>query len=203
VEINAGVDQGLISAEWLTAASAFATLFVIAITAYAGLRQIRHMRSGNQVAALLPLAEKYSELDLQESLQYIISGALQRDLENEDVRRGIEAIPTTGPGRKAMVIANFYESVGALVTARVLDIDLILRYFTLPSDLWAAANDYIAITRRSRGSEVFENFEALVALEKRYAAKHGTSLYPRNLPRVEVRDSYAAKDASWSNLVRQ
>ncbi len=198
MEVHAGMDEGLITAEWVTAASAFATLFVIALTAYAGLRQIRHMRSGNQVAALLPLTEKYSEPALQESLQYVLSGALERDLRNEDVRRGIQAIPTTGPGRKAMTILNFYESVGALVGARVLDLDLVLRYFTLPSDLWALANDYIAITRRSRGPEVFENLEALVALEQRYAAKRGTSLYPRNLPRLEIQDSYAAVDASWS-----
>jgi hypothetical protein len=198
MEIDARVDEGLMTAEWVTAASAFATFFVIALTAYAGLRQIRHMRSGNQVAALLPLTEKYSELEMQESLQYVISGALQSDLEDESVRRGTQAIPATGPGRKAMTIMNFYESVGALVTARVLDLDLVLRYFTLPSDIWTVGHDYIAITRRSRGIEVFENFEAMVALEQRFAAKHGTSLYPRHLPRLEVRDSYAAADASWS-----
>jgi hypothetical protein len=199
MELHAGVDEGLITAEWLTAASAFATLFVIALTAYAGLRQLRHMRSGNQVAALLPLTEKYSELDIQESMQYVMSDALRRDLENEDVRRGVQAIPVTGPARKAMTILNFYESVGVLVTARVLDLDLVLRYFTLPSDLWELSHDYIAITRRSRGLEVFENFEAMVALERRYAGKHGTSLYPRDLPRVQTPDSYAAADASWSN----
>lgn len=198
MEVDVRVDKGLITSESVTAASAFATFFVIALTAYAGLRQIRHMRSGNQVAALLPLTEKYSELEMQESLQYIISGALPRDLADERVRRGVQAIPTAGPARQALPIMNFYESVGALVTARVLDIDLVLRYFTLPSDLWSAANDYIAITRRSRGTEVFENFEALVALERRYAAKRGTSLYPRNLPRVETRDSYSAADASWA-----
>jgi hypothetical protein len=119
-------------------------------------------------------------------------------LETEEVRRGIQAIPTQGAARKTLAITSFYESVGALVTARVLDVDLVLRYFALPSDLWTEASDYIAIARRSRGSEVFENFEALVALERRYAAKHGTSLYPRNLPRVETPDSYAAADAAWS-----
>ena len=38
------------SPEWVTAASAGLTLLVIAITAFAALRQMAHMRVGNQVA---------------------------------------------------------------------------------------------------------------------------------------------------------
>lgn len=184
------------SPEWVAAASALATLFVIGVTAYAGLRQIRHMRSGNQVAALLPLTEKYQTAEMQESLQYVLSGAVSRDLQDREVRRGAESIPSSGASRKAMDILNFYESVGALVTARVLDIDLVLRYFTLPSDMWERSSDYIAITRRRRGPDVFENLEALVALERRYTAKHGSSLYPKHLPRIPLTDPFAAEDGA-------
>lgn len=184
------------SPEWVAAASALATLFVIGVTAYAGLRQIRHMRSGNQVAALLPLTEKYQTAEMQESLQYVLSGAVGRDLQDREVRRGAESIPSSGASRKAMDILNFYESVGALVTARVLDIELVLRYFTLPSDMWELSSDYIAITRRRRGPEIFENLEALVALERRYTAKHGSSLYPKHLPRIPLTDPFAAEDGA-------
>lgn len=184
------------SPEWVAAASALATLFVIGVTAYAGLRQIRHMRSGNQVAALLPLTEKYQKAEMQASLQYVLSGAVSRDLQDREVRRGAESIPSSGASRKAMDILNFYESVGALVTARVLDIDLVLRYFTLPSDMWERSSDYIAITRRRRGPDVFENLEALVALERRYTAKHGSSLYPKHLPRIPLTDPFAAEDGA-------
>lgn len=181
--------------EWLTAVSALATLFVIALTAYAGLRQIKHMRSGNQVAALLPLAEKYQDPGLQESMNYVLSDALKRDLEDAESRHGAETVPAAGPTRKAMPALNFYESVGALVTAGVLDLQLVLRYFVLPSEIWTLAGDYIAITRRRRGTDVFENFEAMVALERAYAARHGTSLYPRGLSRIEVVDGYAEADS--------
>lgn len=186
----------MISAEWVTAASALATLFVIGVTAYAAVRQIRHMRSGNQVAALLPLTEKYQTPELRESANYVMSGGLKRDLQDRDVRRGAESIPASGASRKAMAILNFYESVGALVTARVLDIELVLRYFTLPSDVWEISSDYIAVTRRKRGPDVFENLEALVALERRYTTKHGSSLYPKRLPRIPVADAFAAEDAA-------
>ena len=95
------------SPEWVAAASALATLFVIGVTAYAGLRQIRHMRSGNQVAALLPLTEKYQTAEMQESLQYVLSGAVSRDLQDREIRRGAESIPASGTSRKAMDILIF------------------------------------------------------------------------------------------------
>ncbi len=117
-------------------------------------------------------------------------GPMREDILRPDVREGIIAIPTFGPAAKAKALLNFYESVGALVTARVLDLELILRYFTLPSEIWEISKDYIRLTRRKRGDEIFENLEALVVLEQRYAQRHGTSRYPRGLPHIELPDRW-------------
>lgn len=173
------------SPEWLAAASSLATLFVIGLTAYAAVRQMSHLRSGNQVAALLPLTEKYQTLEIQESLDYVL-GKLNSDLQDPAVRAGLLARPSSGAARQANKIFNFYESVGALVCAHALDLQLVLRYFTLPSEMWEIGSDFIALTRSTRGNEVFENFEALVALQVAYEKRHGTSLYPRGLPRMKV-----------------
>lgn len=184
------------SAEWLTAAASAVTMIVIAVTAYAALRQIRHMRSGNQVAALLPLIAEYQRPEMQQSLNYVLE-TLAKDLEDPAVRAGVVSVPARGPSREAMRVLNFYESVGALVCARVLDLELILRYFTLPSDLWTLTVDYIALTRRSRGPEIFENLEAMVALELAYAKRHGTSRFPKHLARLDVPDRYLASDLAY------
>ncbi len=174
------------SPEWLAAVSSLATLFVIGLTAYAAMRQISHLRSGNQVAALLPLTEKYQTPEIQESLDYVV-GKLNSDLRDPAVRAGVIARPSSGAARQANKIFNFYESVGALVCARALDLQLVLRYFTLPSEMWEIGGDFIALTRSTRGNEVFENFEALVAMQLAYEKRHGTSLYPRGLPRLKPR----------------
>jgi hypothetical protein len=158
---------------------------VIGLTAYAALRQISHLRSGNQVAALLPLTEKYQTTEIQESLDYVI-GKLNSDLRDPAVRAGVMARPSAGPASQAKNVFNFYESVGALVCAHALDLQLVLRYFTLPSEMWDVGGEFIALTRSTRGNEVFENFEALVALQVAYEKRHGTSLYPRGLPRMSV-----------------
>lgn len=178
------------NAEWLTAVSSIATFLVIAVTAYAAVRQLRHMRSGNQVAALLPLTEKYQTEIVQDSLNYVMR-ALAADLQDPEVRAGAIGIPASGPTRAALQALNFYESVGALVSAKALDLELVLLYFTLPSEIWELSQDYIALTRRKRGNEVFENLEALVAFERIYSDKHGTSRYPKHLPRIDLVDRWA------------
>lgn len=178
--------------EWLTASSSVATLFVVALTAFAALRQIRHMRSGNQVAALLPLTEKYQSNELQESLNYLL-GPMRADLEIREHREGVVSIPSHGTANKAKAILNFYESVGALVTARVLDLELVLRYFTLPSEIWEISRDYVVLVRRLRGPEIFENLEALVVMERAYAQRHGSSRYPRGLPHLVLEDRWPSE----------
>lgn len=171
--------------EWVAAASSLVTLFVIGVTAYAAMRQMAHLRAGNQVAALLPLTEKYQTPEIQESLEYVV-GKLKSDLRDPQVRAGLVARPSSGPARQANKVFNFYESVGALVCAGALDLQLVLRYLTLPSEMWEIGGDFIALTRSSRSDEVFENFEALVAMQLAYEKRHGTSLYPRSLPRMNL-----------------
>lgn len=182
MENDAGVDARLTS-DWISAVASLATLVVVAITAYAAIRQMRHMRSGNQVAALLPLIEQYRSPEMQASMQYLLQ-SLNDDLKVPENRAGIVAVPAAGPCRRAMAAVNFYESCGALVCAGVIDLELLLRYFILPSEIWQIAGTYVVLSRESRGDEVFENLEAMVALEKKYAQHHGTSLYPKGLSRV-------------------
>ncbi|HEY8320478.1 MAG TPA: hypothetical protein VIG46_01630 [Candidatus Baltobacteraceae bacterium] len=177
------------SAEWLTAIASLLTLVVVAVAAFAALRQIRHMHSANQVAALLPLTEKYSESAMRASLDYAI-GELRKDLEDPEVRAGVLARPAYGKARAAMPIFNFYESVGALVRAGTLDLFLVLLYFTTPGEMWEIGEDYIALTREGRGQEIFENFEALVILQRRYERRRGTSLFPRNMQRLPLSRRY-------------
>jgi len=177
------------SAEWMTAIASLLTLVVVAVAAFAALRQISHMHSANQVAALLPLTEKYSSPEMRDSLDYAI-GSFRKDLEDPEVRAGVLARPAYGKSRDALPIFNFYESIGALVRAGTLDLFLVLLYFTTPGEMWEVGEDYIALTRSTRGPEVFENFEALVILQQRYEKRHGTSLFPRNMQRLEMSKRY-------------
>ena len=173
--------------DWLSALASLATLIVVAITAYAALRQMRHMHSGNQVAALLPLIEQYRSPEMMASQQYV-ARQMNKDLTDPDARRGASVIPQEGPVRAALPFINFYESCGALVFARVIGLEMLLRYFYSPSDIWEIAEDYIALARKAAGSQTFENFEALVVLERQHTKRYGASLYPKHLPRLTPRE---------------
>ena len=183
------------SAEWLSAASLLATLVVVTVTAYAALRQMRHMRSANQVAALLPLIEEYQNKEISDAERYLF-GQLAKDLESPENRAGVISVPATGPTREVAPLLNFYESCGALVLADVVDFELLLRYFLLPSEVWTFAQDYIELSRVTRGNEAFENIEALVMMEQKYAARHGISMYPKGLPRIPPRHRYPESSAT-------
>ena len=184
----------LMTPEWLTTFSSIATLLVVAVTAFAAIRQIRHMRAANQVAAFLPLTDEFTDDDVRESLNYLLS-TLKADLEDPQTRAGLMTTPISGPARRALPALNFYERLGVLVVARVVDLELVLRYFSaLPSEVWLIAEDYIAILRRTLGNEVLENLEALVVLENQWALRHGTSLFPPRLERLPLQDRYADAD---------
>lgn len=185
--------------EWVTAYASLATLLVVAITAYAALRQIRHLRSGNQVAALLPLIEHYDSV--LESLRYVRSD-LARDLDDPEVRIQLATLPRSGPAARALPALNFYEKLGALVVPGTIDLQVALRYFDLPSDLWAKSTRCIAIVRRAGGDAVLENFEAMAQLERAYTAKHGSSLFPRHLSRWPLEDTDAEADAAYAARAR-
>lgn len=186
MENDAGVDARL-SSDWISALASLATLVVVAITAYAAIRQMRHMRSGNRVAALLPLIEQYRSAELIESQRYV-AGQMNADLENPEVRQGASVIPHQGPIRKALPFINFYESCGALVCENVVELSLLMRYILPPSIVWNLAEDYIALARKAAGPSVFENFEAIVVMEKQRTERYGQSLYPKNLPHLEPKE---------------
>jgi len=180
----------VITPEWLNVFTSLATLAVVAIAAWAALRQIRHLRAANQVAALLPLIAEYREI--HPAIIYART-RLRIDLEDPVARAAAAALPISGPAEKAVRAINFYETLGALVLVQTIDLELILMYFQ-PSAVWDAAIDFIAITRRRGGPELFECFEALVALEHEYNARYGESRYPKRLAHLPAPDRFALAD---------
>ena len=175
------------NSDWISGFASLATLVVVAITAYAAIRQMRHMRSGNRVAALLPLIDQYRSPELIDSQRYV-ARQMAIDLEDPEVRRGALMAPQEGPVRKALPFMNFYESCGALVCEDVVELSLLLRYILPPTVVWDWAEDYIALTRKAYGPSVFENLEAIVVMERQHIERHGKSLYPKHLPHLEPKE---------------
>lgn len=168
------------------------TLLVVALAAYAALQQMRHLRSGNQTAALLSLIGELRDESYLASGAYVTT-QLAHDLDDPENRAGAEAATWTGPTRQALRYLRFYEALGSLVFSGALELDLVLRYFLVAHD-WQQVEPLVLVIRRRAGPSLFEMFEALAMAEARYVAQHGDSWYPRGLPRTSAVDQWLAVD---------
>ncbi len=185
--------------EWINAGAALLTFLVVAATAYAALQQMRHLRTGNQTAALLDLTREQRDTLYQVSQTYVYT-QLAHDLEDAESRAGLTGSAWTGPTREALRFLQFYEELGALVFSGALELGLVLRYFQAADD-WRRVESLVLVLRRQRGPSAWEMFEALGMAEAQYVAKHGDTWYPNGIPRTSAVDPWLAVDGR-SNTAR-
>ena len=103
---------------------------VIATTAIAAIVQLRHMRGSNQITALNELRETMETPEYQDAQQFVMT-ELSVKLSDPAFRRQIFDRSAGTPDTRPMIakvnrIGNFFETLGALVKAEMIDRDLAL-----------------------------------------------------------------------------
>ncbi len=71
------------SIEWVSTIGSLLTVLIVGATAIAALVQLRHMRAGNQINAILTIGEKFMEPRYQDARAFVTTGldqALQDSL---------------------------------------------------------------------------------------------------------------------------
>lgn len=181
------------SAEWVTAIATVGTFVVIAASAGAALFQLRHMRSGNEIAVLTELRETMESPEFQAALQEI-AGKFQERLRDPGFRRLImshQRMATIDDVRSAVFIGNFFETAGALVKNRIIDADL---FCDLLSNnvvgAWECLDAFIANRRLVAGPALFENFEYLVTLCERYNARYPNGTFAHSSWRKQMPETW-------------
>ena len=94
----------------------------------------------------------------------------------------------------ANLIGNTFENIGSMVKNGILDKHLVMDiYGWIVLMQWQALAGLTAIARTATGeSNIYENFEYLAALSKRYLAAHPVT-YPRNVERLTLEVPPAAR----------
>jgi hypothetical protein len=184
------VDAALITA-WATVG----TLVVIGTSAIAALIQLRHMRAGNQLQALLLLQQDFQRADLQAAFRYIQS-ELPRRLEDPAYRQELEAIGFVDSSiHRELVAVNWFNEMGTLLkhhlVAEAPFMDLFARLIV---HSWAHAASAIAIMRRTRGDAQYHDFEYLALRAARWLDVHPHGTFPRNLARETLPDRWRDAD---------
>jgi len=187
---------------WSLAASA-GTFLVITATAIATIVQLRHMRSSSQVTALSKLEEMWDDpeftkarrrvsLELDERLaDPVFRADLRAEIQNDELSHCLNSV------------CNFFETMGVYVKHGLADPDVVCDFWGGNVVLmWERLAPAIAEVRQSDlGDRVWENFEYMVIVARRFAEKYPNGTFPRGLSRLSLKPtdkSYQKKGAAGS-----
>lgn len=182
------------SLELVTALSSVGTLIVIAASAYAALRQLRHQRGGNQILALTECREVLESTDFH-AARLFVTDSLPLLMEDAAFRKKI----TQGyfnDFQPAATVGNFFESLGVFVKKGIIDKDI-------AADLWSGvvlecwkAIAPAAYVRRRSDPTVWENFEYLATTMRNWEVRYPNGTYPPAMSRMENADKWRDVDVT-------
>lgn len=181
------------SPEWVTAASAGLTLLVIAITAFAAIRQMNHMRMGNQVALFTAYNTEWDSPEFSKAFAFVRT-LRPAELDDETLQ-GFITGSWPGDLHSIRLIANFFEDLGAFVYAGILSKDIVCTLYSANvMETWETLSPIVYYVRAGRKSEaIWEYFEYLAVASEDYIAGHPEGSYPRGVRRMDVDDSLSKK----------
>jgi hypothetical protein len=191
------------SLELINTLATFGTFLVIAATAIAAVIQLRHARSSNQIAALSELRETMETPDFQSARHFLVTDLpvkvrdpvfryqfAERSARTDETKPLIGSVTAQG---------NFYESLGVLVRAGLVDRDLALEMWSsVVLEAWEKLAPLTSIVRRRRGNSVWENFEYLTVVAEDFIAAHPKGTYPANLRRIDLKDEWFEADEQYA-----
>jgi len=173
------------TAETLSAVASVGTFIVIAVTAFAALVQLRHIRAGNQLTGLLHYVERWESDTLQSAADFVET-KLPAKMKDPDF---VDSLWARAPDRRVhqeLRVADWCEQMGSYIKYGMISESqyLDLGGFYVAS-MWDRLRDVIAIRRAaSENNGMFENFEFLAARAKDFNAAHPGGNYPRYVKRL-------------------
>lgn len=185
------------SLELLNTIGTLLTASIITATAITAIVQLRHLRAGNQIAAMLQIGQEFADPKFERA-QELVRTQLEPAIEdplfrafNDAFDRGLQP-PDVPPAylelrRAANTIGNAYEELGILVKNGIVDRALFLdRYSWVLLNTWKRLALVTAWSREATGMQaVWENFEYVAVLSEDWIRDHPIA-YPRGVRRMEL-----------------
>jgi hypothetical protein len=190
------------SLELVNTLATFGTFVVIAGTAIAALVQLRHARGSNQIAALDELREAFQSREFSEA-QNFLDTRLDEFVKNPAFRyqwahRAARTEEFRDEIERVRLVGNYFEDVGALILAGLLDGDLAIRIYSADvRRAWDKVEPLTAIGRRAN-LLAWENFEYVAMLSKKWIEQHSAGAYPRRAPRLQLKDEWLEADKQYA-----
>ena len=187
----------LFHADFWTALGTMGTFIVVTVSAVAALVQLRHVRTANELQALLSVQHDFQEPDLQEALRYVQLEMPER-MRDPAYRRELEKIGFVDPHKHPeMVACNWFNHAGTLLKNQMVAERAFLDLFgRLVDYYWRLLEPTIAVLRRRRGPGQYESFEYLAMCAHRWRERFRDGTYPKDAPRLVLTDRFAEEDAA-------
>ena len=170
------------------------TLVIVAITAFAALRQMRHNQTANELVLFTNFVREVNEREMSGDIPWMMG--LAERLKDPEYRERFAADTTNDEVRRAKVLMQFFERYASLVIVSGLSEHLIFyEYVSLIAGVWENAVAAYPYARRARsGVYAGRAFEHLAMRARRYEANQMVRDYERLLrdPRTAAIDAAAA-----------
>lgn len=184
------------TAEQWSALGSVGALFVLSIAAFAAFVQLRHMRSNNQLRALLAIQQDFREERLQRAFAFVqcdLTAALENPAYRAELaRRGF----VDARQHPEMEVCNWFNEAGMLVKSGFIDEELFFTSFArLVAYSWSLLSPAIAVLRRERGRDQYDAFEYLAARGAIWMRRNqGRGMFPPGVDRLRVDDPWLESD---------
>lgn len=173
-------------AEWATAIGTLGTFIVITASAIAALLQLRHMRSGNQIAAYNECRETMDAPEFRNALHFIRTDLAER-LAAPHAADELAAQNLPGEYGAIRIVGNLFESMGLFVRIGMMERRIACELWAgIVLDTWNRLRPLTAAVRRRAGVGVWINFEYMAALSQDYMSQGKGSAYPGDVPRMPL-----------------
>lgn len=171
--------------EWISAIASIVTMVVIAASAIAALLQLRHMRGSNQIELIANWTEVIEGEKFQRALAFVYA-ELPKLLSDHEKIRELSWNPVPPQLQPIRTVANHFESIGSFIRRGIIEPDVacdLWSYVVVQS--WESCLPAITAIRHITQTEaLWENFEYMAFISKRWMNLHPDGTYPRDAPRL-------------------
>ena len=172
------------SANSVSIALAAATLIVVGAAAAAAIVQLRHLRTSNQLSALLEIMNQWNLPAVQAAFR-----ELQAVPAKMNDPQYVEELKSPGSIDRAthreFLALDLWEQIGTFSKYGLVDEKVVLDITSAQvRNAWRLAEPAIAVLRARGGPATFENFEYLAVRAKLWERRHPSGAYPARLPRM-------------------
>ena len=169
--------------ETLNAVVSVATLVVVTTAAVAALVQLRHLRTSNQLAALLEIMNQWNLPTVQLALRELMR--MPEKLTSAEYMAMLRKPGIIDRSSYPEFLAlDLWEQIGTFSKSGLIEENILLDIIASQvTNAWEKAQPAVSVLRQRVGPSVFENVEYLAVRAKQWTKRHPNGAYPVRLPR--------------------